>query len=147
MRSDLRTRCQCVCGTCCVCSWNWQWNWNWNWNWFPLELPFGLQFDFPPTREGGVPTPFFLLLHLFFAAIHIRLSPPLPCPPPRLSRSRSECLNKIKSVPACASTGSYRMNGSRRHCSAQHWLPRTRSPTLTTTCASASASEREKEKE
>lgn len=98
----------------------------------------------PLEREVCI-LPFFLLLHLFFAAIHIRLSPPLPCPPPRLSRSRSECLNKIKSVPACASTGSYRMNGSRRHCSAQHWLPRTRSPTLTTTCASASASERERE--
>lgn len=86
----------------------------------PTALPFdsaqcSLICPHPP-REVVHPPPFFLL-HLLCRHSHPSLGRPCPC----LSRSRSECLNKIKSVPACAATGSYRMNGS--HCSAQHWLP------------------------
>lgn len=94
-----------------------------NSDWLPrcFAFWFAMHFDFPTHPQAPLINLF--ILHLFLPPF-ISVCPSL-CPS-CLSRSRSECLNKIKSVPACAAAGSYRMNGS--HCSAQHSLPTPLSP-------------------
>lgn len=131
--------CQCVCECACVLGTCWSFGcWPLDWaegcecEWTRTGYPpwvafwFAMHFDFPTHPQA----PLISFLYCIYFCRHSYPSVRLfVCPslcPPCLSRSRSECLNKIKSVPACAAAGSYRMNGS--HCSAQHSLPTPLSP-------------------